>query len=59
MKQPLRRRRLQEVLELVQLENKRNSIIATLSRGMKQRLSLARTIIHQPILLLLDEPVSA
>jgi ABC-2 type transport system ATP-binding protein len=53
-----RRRRLYEVLELVQLENKRNSIISTLSRGMKQRLSLARTIVHEPILLLLDEPVS-
>jgi ABC-2 type transport system ATP-binding protein len=53
-----RRERLQEVLELVQLTNKRNSMISTLSRGMKQRLSLARTIIHEPILLLLDEPVS-
>jgi ABC-2 type transport system ATP-binding protein len=54
----VRRRRLYEVLELVQLENKRQSIISNLSRGMKQRLSLARTIIHEPILLLLDEPVS-
>jgi len=53
-----RTQRLHEVLELVSLENKRKSQISTLSRGMKQRLSLARTIIHSPILLLLDEPVS-
>lgn len=58
LREPRRSQRLREVLELVQLTNKRNSQISTLSRGMKQRLSLARTIIHEPIVLMLDEPVS-
>lgn len=58
LREPRRSQRLYAVLELVQLTHKRNSLISTLSRGMKQRLSLGRTIIHEPLLLLLDEPVS-
>ncbi|KGF73094.1 phosphatase [Neosynechococcus sphagnicola sy1] len=53
-----RRQRIQTVLELTNLTAKRTSAIPSLSRGMQQRLSLARTIIHEPIVLLLDEPVS-
>jgi ABC-2 type transport system ATP-binding protein len=58
LRDPQRSQRLSEVIELVELEQKRDQLIATLSRGMKQRLSLARSIIHNPTLLLLDEPVS-
>jgi ABC-2 type transport system ATP-binding protein len=58
LREPRRTQRLRDVLDLVQLSPKRNSQISTLSRGMKQRLSLARTIIHEPLVLLLDEPVS-
>jgi ABC-2 type transport system ATP-binding protein len=55
---PLRSQRLQTVLAQVQLESKRKSLIKTLSRGMRQRLSLAQSILHQPDVLLMDEPVS-
>jgi ABC-2 type transport system ATP-binding protein len=58
LQEPHRSQRLRDVLELVQLTHKRNTQISSLSRGMKQRLSLARTIVHEPIVLLLDEPVS-
>ncbi|MCD6338318.1 MAG: ABC transporter ATP-binding protein [Verrucomicrobia bacterium] len=46
------------VLELVGLADKRGALIGALSRGMQQRLGLARVLIHDPQVLLLDEPAS-
>ena len=48
--------RVDNLLERVGLEIKRNKPVRTLSRGMKQRLSLARVFLHQPQFLLMDEP---
>ena len=53
-----REKTVNDVLELVGLSEKKGALIGALSRGMQQRLGLARVLIHDPKVLLLDEPAS-
>ncbi|MBA2720671.1 MAG: ABC transporter ATP-binding protein [Chloroflexi bacterium] len=53
-----RRRMIGDLLDLVDLGDKRHAYVQSLSRGMQQRLCLAHTLVHDPAVLLLDEPAS-
>src|SRR3954469_15151086 len=53
-----RRKIVQDVLELTDLKYKQDAFVDSLSRGMQQRLGLARVLVHDPPILLLDEPAS-
>ncbi len=55
---PAARRLRDDLLELVDLAHKRDAYVNDLSRGMQQRLCLARALVHDPAVLLLDEPAS-
>ena len=53
-----RRQVVADVLDLLDLGGKREAFVNSLSRGMKQRLCLAKTLVHDPPVLILDEPAS-
>jgi ABC-2 type transport system ATP-binding protein len=53
---PERRRRINQWLEYVELADRRDAVVKTLSGGMKRRLQIARALLHQPSILFLDEP---
>ncbi|MFH1923190.1 MAG: ABC transporter ATP-binding protein [Planctomycetota bacterium] len=55
---PRRKKVIGDVLDLLDLAGKRNAFVNSLSRGMKQRLCLAKTLVHDPPVLVLDEPAS-
>ena len=51
-----KKKRIEELLKLVELEGRANSLMRTYSGGMRRRLEIARGLVHHPKVLFLDEP---
>lgn len=56
MPKVVRRKKIEELLEFVELNDKAHDLVKTLSGGMKRKLMIARALMHEPKLILLDEP---
>ncbi|MBU0648296.1 ATP-binding cassette domain-containing protein [Patescibacteria group bacterium] len=52
----LRKKRIKELLDIVELTDRQNSLVKTYSGGMKRRLEIARGLLHHPLIFFLDEP---
>jgi ABC-2 type transport system ATP-binding protein len=58
MRNPERTQRVETVLDMVDMLDRENSLVANISRGMRQRIGLAQSIVHNPDVLILDEPTA-